>query len=72
MSDFAHYRQLRAEEELLNQERAIMFQQLEEMKAIRAHLEVQHSSAENSRRLDLPNELRAPCFDDRSEQLRVW
>jgi hypothetical protein len=49
-----------------------MFQQLEEMKAIRAHLELQHSSAENSRRLDLPSELCVPRFDDKSEQLRVW
>ena len=64
--------ELRAEEELLNQEKRLMMENIEDMKKIRAQLEIQHRCVENSKRLDVPAELREPQADAKAEQLRVW
>lgn len=64
--------ELRAEEELLNHERHIIMENLEEMKKIRSQLETQHRNVKNSQRLDVPADLREPKLDAKAEQLRIW
>ena len=49
-----------------------MMQNLQEMKQIRADLDVQHRSVESTQRLDVPTGLREPCSNEKAEQLRVW